>query len=550
MRTSNLAHLWCALAVALSSSWRIETTAYGQNAGQLDIAPAGDQQQPQLNAVLDGIGLGPALQGGNPNGGGAASADFDSLIDLIISTVEHDTWQENGTGEGQIMPFDMNGVYVDADRAIKLKGSKDSAENRGLTHVRLRGARTSGVTASASAQGEARTPSPLRYVSLPRLEAAIALQQQRGVPLEPAMLTLAGLERVSYVLIYPETGDLVLAGPAGDWRPGPAGSIVSAETGRPILRLDDLAALWRRRLHANGAPFGCSIIPRQEALARTQQFLREFATESIEPGERRQWLEELRGTLGVQDVAYYNVDPATRIARLLLAADYHMKLVGMGLADGVPGVESYLETIRLQADGTPPAMSVLRWWFSMPEVAVETTADRDAFVLPERCIEVLSENELLAAQGKRIHTGQSDEQNERFARSFTRHFTELAEKYPVYGELARLFELSLVLTVIEREGLAEQVGWTPSLLVDDQRLRLPAAAPLPAVDTVVNHRVIGGKHIIAGISGGVSIDVNKSLSVVPVSSTHAAKLKSAAKSPATILRDAGAAAPQIVWWWD
>ena len=40
--------------------------------------------------------------------GGAANADFDSLIDLIVSTVQHDTWMENGTGEGEIQPFPTN----------------------------------------------------------------------------------------------------------------------------------------------------------------------------------------------------------------------------------------------------------------------------------------------------------------------------------------------------------------------------------------------------------------------------------------------------------
>ena len=40
--------------------------------------------------------------------GGAANADFDSLIDLIVSTVEHDSWMENGTGEGEIQPFPTN----------------------------------------------------------------------------------------------------------------------------------------------------------------------------------------------------------------------------------------------------------------------------------------------------------------------------------------------------------------------------------------------------------------------------------------------------------
>ncbi|MGL4514440.1 MAG: hypothetical protein ACRCT8_15230 [Lacipirellulaceae bacterium] len=40
--------------------------------------------------------------------GGAASADFDSLIDLIVSTVASDTWAENGGGEAEIRPFPTN----------------------------------------------------------------------------------------------------------------------------------------------------------------------------------------------------------------------------------------------------------------------------------------------------------------------------------------------------------------------------------------------------------------------------------------------------------
>ncbi len=47
--------------------------------------------------------------GGGPGGlGGAANADFDSLIDLIVTTVEYDSWMENGSGEGEIQPFPTN----------------------------------------------------------------------------------------------------------------------------------------------------------------------------------------------------------------------------------------------------------------------------------------------------------------------------------------------------------------------------------------------------------------------------------------------------------
>lgn len=65
------------------------------NAQQFGGNPAGGSNMP--------------LSTGGPGGaGGAASADFDSLIDLIVSTVEHESWMENGTGEGEIQPFPTN----------------------------------------------------------------------------------------------------------------------------------------------------------------------------------------------------------------------------------------------------------------------------------------------------------------------------------------------------------------------------------------------------------------------------------------------------------
>ena len=81
--------------------------------------------------------------------------------------------------------------------------------------------------------GAARKSSALRYVSLSRLEREIARRQAERKPLDVEMLTLAGLQRVRYVFVYPESGDLVLAGPAGDWRVDADGRIVSAQRARP-----------------------------------------------------------------------------------------------------------------------------------------------------------------------------------------------------------------------------------------------------------------------------------------------------------------------------
>jgi len=76
-------------------------------AGQATSPMGGNTLAQQFGST--GAGGAPTPTSSGPGGlGGAASADFDSLIDLIISTVEHDSWMENGTGEGEIQPFYTN----------------------------------------------------------------------------------------------------------------------------------------------------------------------------------------------------------------------------------------------------------------------------------------------------------------------------------------------------------------------------------------------------------------------------------------------------------
>ena len=337
----------------------------------------------------------------------------------------------------------------------------------------------------------------------------------------------------------------MLAGPAGDWRIDPFGRIVSADTGQPIVRLDDFLALFRRAREANASFFGCAINPRQESLAATQAFLDKSARQPLEPSRRKAWLEKIRSTLGRQDVEIFGIDPTSRVARVLVEADVHMKLVGMGLEDGVPGVDSYLDAVK--ASGQPPAaMSVLRWWFALHYQAIKTSPAGDAYELVGDGACVLSENEMLAAQGRRVHTGKSDPLNQQFADRFTAHFAALAAKYPVYGELRTIFDLSLATALIEADHLPERAGWKPTRLVDAEKLRLPKWPVPREVDTVANCVEINRRQIVAGVSGGVMVDTAETLT------------NRAAASAATIeqlrvpapIATADSTSEPISWWWD
>lgn len=539
-------------------AWLYKALLYGMAAGAvLAMSTSAALGQPVANRQRGGMrsilaaplngSVGPAAaQSANatsgtdtndPRGAGA-NADFDSLIDLIVSTVATETWAENGGGEADIRPF-PNGVLVDAAGTLSLKSRVASAPDRELSARRGTAQRP-----NASTNNDARQTSEMRFVSLPRLEREIARRQAAHQPLDPSMLTLAGLQRVRYVFVYPESGDVVLAGPAGDWRVDADGRILSTESGQAVVRLDDLIVLWRRTLESPGSHFGCSINPRQEALANTQAFLASTSDQPIQPGGRKAWLAKLRDTVGQQDIEIWGVDPASRVASVLVEADYHMKLIGMGLVEGVDGVESYLASIRVPAGGSPPAMSVLRWWFALNYESVRSTPQGDAFELVGQAARVLSENELLAEQGQRIHTGQSDLLTQQFADDFTAHFTELAAKYPVYGELRNIFDLAMAMTLIQTRGLAEQVGWQPDVLSSVAKLRLPQAPVPRQVETVVSHRVINRRHIVAGVSGGVIVAPRDVLSASDKS--EAAALRDVPRG--TVPQDNVAAGAN--WWWD
>lgn len=77
--------------------------------GQQGVVGANGPIQANMAPPVAGGGGPTSTATGGPGGlGGAAMADFDSLIDLIVSTVENESWMENGTGEGEIQPFPTN----------------------------------------------------------------------------------------------------------------------------------------------------------------------------------------------------------------------------------------------------------------------------------------------------------------------------------------------------------------------------------------------------------------------------------------------------------
>ncbi len=513
-----LALLFCSLA----------TWSMGQN-DFLNPRPGGGNAF--LGPQPGGVPGGPQGQQGGGFPGGAASADFDSLIDLIQSTVAPDTWVDNG-GTADIRPF-PGGVWIDPRGVLKLADDKVRGEESLVAPPVPTGEREPGSVRSAA---------KLRCVSLTRLEAAVFHAMRDGKPLTEEMLTLAGLQRVEFVFVYPASREIVLAGPAGDWKLDQGGRLIATENGQPVVRLDDLLTLMRREREFKGKPFGCSITPREENLATTQRVLAESAAAPLPAGKkaREEWLEKIRTAMGEQDIEVFGIDPTSHAARVLVEADHHMKRVGLGLADGVSGMENYLDLVAAQNEEAP--VGVMRWWFATNYQGVVRNSDSTAMELRGQGVRVLSENEMLTQQGKRVATGRSDEESQQFANGFTTKFDRLAQKYPVYGELRNLFDLAVVAALIESSDLYTLAGWEPVLMLDAKHLKLPRYRTPTETETIMAHKVAGKSRIVAAASGGVLIDGGKVIESDVEGSDRARLDYHRERQPDNLASG--------VWWWD
>lgn len=471
------------------------------------------------------------------NAGGVTAADFNSLIDLITGTVSPDSWQDTGQGLGTIQAY-PSGVFVDATGTLrKIKVSDNDQARRIRDRAR-----------ESMSKSDWTSTSEMRMISLTRLEKAAQLLAAQGKPIDLNMQNLGGMYQVKYLMMYPETGDIVIAGPAGPWALNHENRPVNIQTGKPVLQLDDLVVCLRNAWENNGK-FGCSITPRRQNLAKTKQFI---ATTTL---SGKNWSRELRNTLGQQDIEVFGIDPTTHAARVLVEADYRMKLLGMGLEESIPEVPSYFDRVKLAADGSVPPMDVVRWWFTLNYDDIVSNENRTTFTFNGTGVKVLSETEFINDQGDRIHTGTSHGPTKGFARDFTKNFDELADKYPVYRQLKNVFDLALVANLIRHENLTGKTNWNRTFFASENEgkskltYQVRTDKTASQVNSVLNEKFLKFrkqrstvKHHLVGISGGISYNVHDILNE-----------KFALDTDGKLARSVESSAPdadEIRWWWD
>ncbi len=431
------------------------------------------------------------------------------------------------------------GVAIDADGLLSLKTFADPTGQ-------LRAAQLQAARGRLPAKLQAR--SSLRKISLVRLEAAVRQAQANGQQPDDAMLYLAGLQRVQYVFYFPREHDIVIAGPAEGFASDLSGRVCGMTTGRPTLRLDDLVVALRA-FPSNMPPaplVGCTIDPTPDAMSQLQAFQKTVPrvvpeNSRAETGQRI--ADGLRTAPGTAPIRVFGISPQTHCAGVMVEADYRMKLIGLGLEQPPVKIASYFDLV-----GGGGRQGILqRWWFTPNYDCVRVSQDRQAMELVGDGVQLLTEARLIAAGGELKETSIGNGPSETFVRGFTRRYSELAQRSPVYAELRNTIDLLVAAAYIQQQGFADQAGWKMTTFRSEKDFPVDTEPAPKQVICAVNAGWRGSR-FVAVAGGGVSISAAKALAPERLLPDKDGKLQKILDEVANGRNPKNAPADR--WWWD
>jgi len=419
------------------------------------------------------------------------------------------------------------GVVIDAQGVLRVKAFGDAGGQ--LMRERI-------ASAKASLGPKLASYSKMRKVSLNRLERAILDHQST---LTDEMRYLAGLQRVRYVFYYPESKDIVLAGPAEGWASDASGRVIGISTGRPVVQLQDLVVALRAFPSGGDKTsfIGCSIDPTPDGLASMQNFLRGNRPDRNDP---QPFVESLRNSLGYQLVTINGVAPKTHFAQVMVEADYRMKLIGIGLEKPPVKLVSFVDRAK---PGEISRNAMQRWFFVPDYKCVCQSDDKLAMELIGDGVKLVGENELVTGNGeRRAAAGRGSKASHDFVVSFTSRYSDLAERSPVYAELRNLIDLAVAAAYIQDQGYYEKTGWKMPFFGSEQEFPVETYSIPKTVETAVN-AIWKGHSLMTPIGGGVTIQPTEALkedNLRPDKKGKVSKLREGVKLNL----------PKGQWWWD
>jgi hypothetical protein len=375
----------------------------------------------------------------------------------------------------------------------------------------------------------------LRKVSLRKLQEAVAHAVETGTDIPDEVAYLGGIQRIEYVLVYPEKQDIVLAGKAEAWKVADNGEVVGALSGKPVLHLDDLLIAFRTVETARDEVMSCSIDPTAEGIENLKKFLGSI---TLSPNANATALEPaMQKAFGPQMIRLTGVPESSHLARVMVSADYHMKRIAMNIDPSpVNGLSSYLQMVA--RNGARAGSVQSRWWLACDYDAIRKSEDGLAFQISGRGIKAMTEEEIVGNDGNREQTGKSNKLAQKWADSFTEKYDEMSVANPVFGNLRNIVDFCVIAALIESNNLSEVAGCDISVLKGAKGGVETAHLAIPKTIDPHCSFIKGAAGWVVSASGGVQVD---SWSVVE---------KQIVDSKLDAVREENDAKVGQPWWWN
>ena len=499
-------HLAAALAQSDTKALRSELDALAPADKQriltalhaMRVSPSNFQSTSNSSMTNGGFG---DLQSRSSAGGagGASMANFTELMNLIETTIAPDQWTNAG-GTATISPF-RSGVRICPTAVIE---RLEIAKQEGAPKLRLPATTETGLVSPSIALddlGPWQHPTALRWISLHQLDRELHAESEEGHTAGIAAELLGGLCRIDYLAFDAATGEWLLGGPAGDIASCPDGTLLHKKLKLPPVLLEDLLTVSSHVLHQQGE-FGCSIDPDPTRLVDAYAMANQPASLRLLRRDPEGWAEQWKSKLGMQKTMIVGIAEDSPTGFALLVADAHMKRLAFGLEPSVNGLKNYwLEADLVQSK---PSQSMVRWWFSMAKTRIPYDPENHLYRFEESNVEVLSETQMLSQIGQRVKANAPDAAADAFARNFTTHFEKLQQRYPEYGRLRHIFDLTVAVEIVRAEIAAGHGKPFAFFGRSDVLSHLPVAPKL--IDSIIATRSRSDGSVSAIVSGGVSID--------------------------------------------
>jgi hypothetical protein len=289
--------------------------------------------------------------------------------------------------------------------------------------------------------------------------------------------------------------------------------------------------------NARQGGISCSIDPTSDGLKRVYFAAAQAMTTLTNDGDTADAkAADLEEALGPQNITVTGVPEDSHFARVLVAADYRMKRLGMGFDPAPIGkFPSYLALLK-GSRGLPNMMP--RWWLAMNYAGVLASPDGMAFEIKGAGVKCMVEDEFINGQGQRQGAGKANAVAKKWADTMTARYSDLAAKESIFGHLQNCMDLALVAALLTKEHMFEKANLSTPLLTSASDLpteRYPSPKQVASKASLIRR----SSDWLISVSGGVQLDswgpvmkTEPSDSVAPVAAT-------ASNAPTT-----GA------WWWD